>query len=59
LLAISYRVLAEALLAGDRITRVAGAREALDKAARAAEATGLRAELPLIERVRAQLVPVS
>jgi class 3 adenylate cyclase/tetratricopeptide (TPR) repeat protein len=58
-LATCYRVLAEALLAGDGPGRVAAAKEALDQAAVAAEATGFRAELPFIERARARLVPVS
>jgi hypothetical protein len=56
-LALSYRVLAEALLAGDGPDRVAAAREALDQAATAAEATGARAELPFISRARARLIP--
>jgi tetratricopeptide (TPR) repeat protein len=58
-LAISCRVLAEALLAGDGPDRIAMATEALDQAAAAVEATGARAELPFIERARARLVPVS
>jgi tetratricopeptide (TPR) repeat protein len=58
-LAISHRVLAEALLAGDGPDRVAAAKEALDQAAAAAEATGARAEIPFIERARAHLIPVS
>jgi tetratricopeptide (TPR) repeat protein len=58
-LAISYRVLAEALLAGDGPGKVAAAKEALEQAAAAAEATGARAELPFIERARARLIPVS
>jgi class 3 adenylate cyclase/tetratricopeptide (TPR) repeat protein len=58
-LAISHRVLAEALLAGDGSDRVAAAKEALEQAAAAVEATGARAELPFIERARARLVPVS
>ncbi len=58
-LAISYRVLAEALLAGDGPDRVAAATEALDEATAAVEATGARAELPFIERARARLIPVS
>jgi class 3 adenylate cyclase/tetratricopeptide (TPR) repeat protein len=58
-LALSHRVLAEALLAGDGPDRVAAAKEALDEAAAAVEATGARAELPFIERARALLIPVS
>jgi class 3 adenylate cyclase/tetratricopeptide (TPR) repeat protein len=58
-LAISRRVLAEALLAGDGPDKVAAAKEALEAAAAAAEATGARAELPFIERARARLIPVS
>ncbi len=58
-LPISYRVLAEALLAGDGPDRVAATRQALDQAAAAAEATGARAELPFIERARSRLIPVS
>lgn len=59
LLATCYRVLAEALLAGDGPGKVAAAEEALDKAAAAVEATGLRAELPFIECARQKLVPVA
>jgi class 3 adenylate cyclase/tetratricopeptide (TPR) repeat protein len=58
-LAISHRVLAEALLAGDGPDKVAAATDALEKATAAAEATGARAELRFIERARAQLIPVS
>ncbi len=58
-LAISHRVLAEALLVGDGPDRVTMAKEALDQAVAAAEATGARAELPFIERARARLIPVS
>jgi class 3 adenylate cyclase/tetratricopeptide (TPR) repeat protein len=58
-LAISHRVLAEALLAGDGPDKVAMATDALDQATMAAEATGARAELPFIERARTQLIPVS
>jgi tetratricopeptide (TPR) repeat protein len=57
-LPISCRVLAEALLASDGPDRVAAAKEALDQAAAAAEATGARAELPFIERARSRLIPV-
>lgn len=55
----SYRVEAEALLAGGAEGRVAAARDALEKATAAVEATGARGELPFIERARAMLVPVS
>jgi class 3 adenylate cyclase/tetratricopeptide (TPR) repeat protein len=58
MLAICYRVLAEALLASDRPGKLAAAQEALDKATAAAEATGLRSELLFIERAREKLVPV-
>jgi class 3 adenylate cyclase/tetratricopeptide (TPR) repeat protein len=57
-LAICYRVLAEALLAGNGPGRVAAAQEALEKATAAAEATGFRSELPFIERAREKLVAV-
>jgi class 3 adenylate cyclase/tetratricopeptide (TPR) repeat protein len=53
-----YRVLAEALLASDVSGKLAAAREALDTAAAAAEATGSRAELPFIDGAREKLVPV-
>ena len=58
MLAICYRVLAEALVASDRPGKVAAAQEALAKAAAAAEATGFRSELPFIERALEKLVPV-
>ncbi len=58
MLAVACRVLAEALLAGDGPDRVAAAKEALDQAAAAVEATGARAELHFIERAREKLVPV-
>jgi tetratricopeptide (TPR) repeat protein len=58
ILAICYRVLAEALLAGDRMSKVAAAQEALGNATAAAEATGFRSELAFIERARGQLVPM-
>jgi class 3 adenylate cyclase/tetratricopeptide (TPR) repeat protein len=58
MLPVCYRVLAEALLASDGSGKVAAAQEALEKAAAAAEATGLRSELPFIERAREKLVPV-
>jgi tetratricopeptide (TPR) repeat protein len=55
LLAVGYRALAEAHLAsGDP----AEAREALDRADRAAEATGFRAEADFIERTRSRLTQV-
>ena len=58
MLAICYRVLAEALLASDGPGRVAAAQDALKKATEAAEATGFRSELPFIERAREKLVAV-
>jgi len=57
-LAVSYRVLAEVLLAGDGPDKIGAAKEALDQATAAVETTGIRAELPFIERARAQLIPV-
>ncbi len=59
MLPFCYRALAEALLASGEPGKVAAAKEALEKATAAAEATGLRAELPLIEHTREKLVPVS
>jgi tetratricopeptide (TPR) repeat protein len=53
-----YRALAEALLAGGDAGRVAAATEALDDAAAAVKATGARVELPFIERVRQNLIPL-
>jgi class 3 adenylate cyclase/tetratricopeptide (TPR) repeat protein len=58
MLAICYRVLAEALLASDGQGKVTAAQEALEKATAAAEATGFRSELPYIERAREKLVAV-
>jgi hypothetical protein len=58
ILPASYRVLAEALLASEDPGRSAPAQEALEKATAAVEATGARAELPLIERARQKLIPV-
>jgi len=58
MLAVCYRVLAEALLAGGGSGKVAAAEQALDKATAAADATGFRSELPFIERAREKLVPV-
>ena len=59
ILAVCYRVLAEALLASGGPGKVAAAQEALERATAAAEATGFRAELSFIERAREKLVPVS
>jgi adenylate cyclase len=58
-IATCYRVLAEALLAGDEPGKVTGAREALEKATTAAEASGFRLELSFIGRAREKLVLVS
>ena len=58
-LGICHRVLAEALLAGDGPDKAAAAKDALEQATAAAEATGARGELSFIERARAQLIPVS
>ncbi len=55
-LSVCHRVLAEVLLAGEGITRVTAAREALENATAAVEATGARAELPFIERAQEMLV---
>jgi class 3 adenylate cyclase/tetratricopeptide (TPR) repeat protein len=52
ILPLSYRVLAEALLASDGQGRIAAAREALADATSAAQASGARAELPFIDRAR-------
>jgi class 3 adenylate cyclase/tetratricopeptide (TPR) repeat protein len=57
ILPLSYRVLAEALLASDGNERIAEAQEALEDAMSAAQASGARAELPFIERARERLVP--
>ena len=55
-----YRVLAEAVLAGDGEGRIAAAQEAIDNAiATGVETTGARGELPFIERARRQLIPVA
>jgi F0F1-type ATP synthase epsilon subunit len=59
ILPTSYRVLAEALLASEDPDDISEAEEALEKATAAVEATGARAELPLIERARQKLIPVS
>jgi len=58
MLSFGYRALADALLDSEEPGRVLAAQEALEKATTAAEATGLRAELPLIERTREKLIPV-
>ena len=57
ILAVCYRVLAEALLAGEGSGKVAAAEDALEKATAAAEATGSRSELPFIARARFKLSP--
>jgi adenylate cyclase len=59
ILPMSYRVLAEALLASEDRGNVAAAQHALDDATAAIETTGARAELPFIERTRAKLVLVN
>jgi class 3 adenylate cyclase/tetratricopeptide (TPR) repeat protein len=58
-LPLSYRALAEALLAGENANEAVAAQEALQNATAAAEATGARAELPFIERAREKLIPAS
>jgi len=58
-LAVSNRVLAEALLAGEGSEKVAAAKDALDRATAAAEATGARSELRFIERARERLIPAA
>jgi class 3 adenylate cyclase len=58
-LPLTYRVLAEALLAGEDANEAVAAQEALENATAAVEATGARAELPFIERAREKLIPVS
>ncbi len=55
----AYSVLAEALLASGGAGNVAAAQQALNDAAGAVQATGANGELPLIERLREKLVPVS
>jgi class 3 adenylate cyclase/tetratricopeptide (TPR) repeat protein len=57
-LPLTYRVLAEALLAGEDANEALAAQEALERATAAVEATGARAELPFIEHVREKLIPV-
>jgi hypothetical protein len=54
-----YRVLADALLASGASDSAAAARDALEHAIAAVEATGARMELPLIQSTRARLAPVS
>jgi hypothetical protein len=56
---LSYRVLAEALLAGEDANETVAAQAALESARAAVEATGVRAELPFIERAREKLIPAS
>jgi class 3 adenylate cyclase/tetratricopeptide (TPR) repeat protein len=58
IIAVCYRVLAEALLASDASGKATAALQALEKATAAAEATGFRSELPFIARARQKLVPV-
>jgi adenylate cyclase len=58
-LPLSYRVLAEALLAGEDANGTVAAQAALESARAAVEATGVRAELPFIERAREKLIPAS
>jgi hypothetical protein len=58
-LPLSYRVLAEALLAGEDASETVAAQAALESARAALEATGARAELPFIERAREKLIPAS
>jgi len=57
-LPISYRVLAETLLASEDQDRLGAAQQALEDATAVVQATGARAELPLIERARERLVAV-
>jgi hypothetical protein len=59
ILPISYRVLAEALLASQDPGRTTAAQQALEDATAAAEGTGARAELPFIERTRQKLMALS
>jgi adenylate cyclase len=58
-LPLSYRVLAEALLAGEDASETVAAQASLESARAAVEATGARAELPFIERAREKLIPAS
>jgi class 3 adenylate cyclase/tetratricopeptide (TPR) repeat protein len=58
-LPMSYRVLADVLLACERPGNGAEARAALEKAIAAVEATGARAEMPLIENATQQLMSAS
>ena len=56
---LSYRVLAEALLASEDADEVAAGQAALESARAAVEATGVHAELPFIERAHKKLIPAS
>jgi adenylate cyclase len=56
---LSYRVLAEALLASEDADEVAAGQAALESARAAVEATGVHAELPFIERAREKLIRAS
>jgi class 3 adenylate cyclase/tetratricopeptide (TPR) repeat protein len=58
-LPLSYRALADALLAGEDPSEAAAAQAALERARAAVEATGAGAELPFIERTREKLIPAS
>jgi tetratricopeptide (TPR) repeat protein len=58
ILPMSYRVLAEALLASEGKAKITAARQALDKAMAAAVVTGARAEMPLIEQLQTRLMSV-
>jgi class 3 adenylate cyclase/tetratricopeptide (TPR) repeat protein len=58
-LPLSYRVLAEALLASEDASETVAAQAALESARAAVEATGARAELPFIERACEKLIPAS
>ena len=55
----AYSVLVEALLASGGAGNVAAAQQALNDAVGAVEMIGASGELPLIERLREQLIPVS
>jgi class 3 adenylate cyclase/tetratricopeptide (TPR) repeat protein len=58
-LPISYRVLAEALLASEVTNETVAAQAALESATAAVEASGVHAELPFIERAREKLILAS